>query len=241
MVAGLLGLKIVKIESKDGIIDIDETFIELYRQIRPYTMNNKFRCYALYKAVEYIIKKNITGDFVECGVWRGGNTMLIALLLKKYNQTNRKIFLYDTFSGMSEPTDIDKKTDGSLNATNAWIRRQNNDRNDWCYASLEEVENNMAKTNYPKENLIFVKGKVEETLQTKTPSNLALLRLDTDWYESTLSELTKLYPLLNTNGVIIIDDYGSWAGAKKAVDEYFDNIPLLFNRVDHSCLIGIKV
>jgi len=74
------------------------------------------------------------------------------------------------------------------------------------------------------------------------PGKIALLRLDTDWYESTAHELKHLYPLLVPGGVIIIDDYGHWEGARKAVDEYItaEKLPLLLNRIDYTGRIGIK-
>ena len=99
----------------------------------------------------------------------------------------------------------------------------------------------MALTKYPENNIIYVKGKVEETIPKIIPSKIALLRLDTDWYESTKHELNHLYPILSKNGVLIIDDYGYWAGAKRAVDEYFFDEQILLNRIDSDARIGIKI
>jgi hypothetical protein len=92
----------------------------------------------------------------------------------------------------------------------------------------------MQKTGYPADRIHYVKGKVEETIPGVIPANIALLRLDTDWYESTRHELIHLYPLLATQGVMIIDDFGHWEGAKKAVVEYFEGQPLLLNRLDYT-------
>ncbi|MGB9853033.1 MAG: TylF/MycF/NovP-related O-methyltransferase [Candidatus Kapaibacteriota bacterium] len=197
--------------------------------------------YALYNAVEYIVKSGITGDFVECGVWKGGSTMLMALTLLKMKETNRKIYLYDTFEGMTQPTELDYEvSNNNARAIDVWQKYQKNDFNEWCFASLPEVKNNMKLTGYPENNLVFVKGRVEETIPKTIPFEIALLRLDTDWYESTKHELLYLYPLLVKNGVLIIDDYGHWAGAKKAVDEYFYNKPILLNRIDYTGRIAIK-
>ena len=101
----------------------------------------------------------------------------------------------------------------------------------------------MLSTKYPKKNLIFIKGKVEDTIPLTVPPKIALLRLDTDWYESTYHELKYLFPLLSNKGALIIDDYGCWAGAKKAVDTYFDEnkIVILLNRIDYTGRLGIKV
>lgn len=91
--------------------------------------------------------------------------------------------------------------------------------------------------------LEFVIGPVEETLITKVPERIALLRLDTDWYESTRAELEYLYPRLVVGGVLIVDDYGHWKGARKAVDEYFaalgNDAPLL-NRLDYTGRMAVR-
>ena len=112
----------------------------------------------------------------------------------------------------------------------------------WAYAPIEEVRNNMLKTNYPIDNIKYIKGKVEDTLKSSVPNKIALLRLDTDWYESTKIELEVLYPLITKGGILIIDDYGHFEGAKRAVDDYFRKInqqPLL-NRIDYTGRLIIK-
>jgi len=236
----LFGYAIAK--DSDLVIDKDERFIRIYDQSRTFTMGFKQRMYALYKSVEYIIKNDIPGDFVECGVWRGGSTMLIAYTLLELNISNRKIYLYDTFEGMAKPTELDcGLSDEKIRALDNWKKEQKKDYNNWCYASLSEVKNNLALTKYPKNNLIFVKGKVEETIPATMPSKISILRLDTDWYESTKHELIHLYPLLSKNGVLIIDDYGSWAGSKRAVDEYFSGAQILLNVLERTGRIGIKI
>jgi hypothetical protein len=202
------------------------------------------RMYALYKSVEYIVKNNTKGDIVECGVWRGGSSMLIAKTLLKFNCTDKIIHLYDTFEGMSTPTEKDLDATGSSAADLLKAPKTKDKDSIWCIADLDDVKNNMAKTNYPASNINYVKGKVEETIPENSPGNsIALLRLDTDWYESTQHEMKHLYPLLSTEGVLILDDYGHWQGAKKAVDEYFstEKKSLLLNRIDYTGRIAIKV
>lgn len=224
----------------DSIISRDNEFQELYEKCKPYTMTSVERMYALYNSVIYIIKNNIEGDFIECGVWKGGSTMMIAYILKKYNINDRKIFLYDTFEGMVEPTDKDINLTSSMNTYKYWKNKNKNDFNEWCYSSIEEVKINMEKTRYFTENIFYVKGKVENTLPLNKHSNISLLRLDTDWYESTKSELNHLFPKLSKNGVLIIDDYGTWGGCKLAVDEYFKNDIFLFNRIDNTSRLILK-
>ena len=232
-----------KKQTSNSFVDIqDEAFWEIFNACKPYTMTSVERMYALYNSVNYVLDNNIQGDFVECGVWRGGSSMLLALALKKRNITDRKIYLFDTFEGMSEPTENDVDLTGSdadklLNQT-----KHDKENSVWCLASLEDVQANLNLTKYPAENIIYVKGKVEDTIPAKSPQSIALLRLDTDWYESTKHELIHLYPLLRSKGVMIIDDYGHWAGCRKATDEYFQEkeFKILLNRIDYTGRLMIK-
>jgi O-methyltransferase len=239
------GYKIEKIDPKQGLEDIfsDKGFSAVYDAVNKYTMTSPQRLYALYKSVEYVVSRGIQGDFVECGVWRGGSAMAMALTLKKMGVTDRKIFLYDTYEGMSAPTEKDK----DIHGTNASILleeqgMENKGDNVWCYASIEDVTTNVKSTGYPEHSIHILKGKVEDTIPATIPEKIALLRLDTDWYESTAHELLHLYPLLESKGVLIIDDYGHWQGARQAVDEYIANnkLPLLLNRIDYTGRLALK-
>jgi hypothetical protein len=169
--------------------------------------------------------------------------MLIAKMLQNRNIRDRKIYLYDTFEGMSEPT----KDDLDLMGNDADVLLNKNidhkETSVWCLANLDDVQSNMRLTGIPEEQIIYVKGKVEDTIPGTIPNdNISLLRLDTDWYESTKHELLHLFPKLITGGVIIIDDYGHWEGCRKAVDEYIANnkVNILLNRVDYTGRIGVK-
>lgn len=216
-------------------IATDKDFIELYKKIEAYTMVSPERCYALYQSVNYILNKNIPGDFAECGVWKGGSCMLIAYVLKQAGVTDRKIWLYDTFSGMPSPGENDGKKE-----KDEWQKNKLNDNlNNWCLANESEVRQNMKETHYPFQNFYFVKGKVEETIPAHVPGQLSLLRLDTDWYSSTKHELLHLFPLVAKNGILIIDDYGVWQGAKKATDEYFEGKTYI-HRIDSEGRLVIK-
>lgn len=221
---------------------IEEEFWNIYNQCREYTMTSPERMYSLYKAVKYVVQAKLEGDFVECGVWKGGSAMVIAYTLKALRVTDRDIFLYDTFEGMSEPTEHDMKnsTEDGNHVRKYWEEQQKGGINEWCYSSLDEVRSNLERTGYPMSQIHTVKGKVEDSIPNTIPKKISLLRLDTDWYESTKHELMYLYPILTNKGVLIIDDYGSWAGAKKAVDEFFADTPILLNRVDTTGRIGVK-
>ena len=238
----LYGYKMTPVSIADPVIDSDKIFMRIYDKCKDFTMTPKERMYALYKAVLYTLDADIPGDFVECGVWKGGSTMLIAYILLEANVTSRKIYLYDTFEGMSKPTGGDfRVSHREIRASNTWKSEQKEDHNEWAFSPLSEVTENLFSTRYPKKNLVFVRGKVEKSIPKTVPDKIALLRLDTDWYESTKHELNHLFPLIARNGVLLVDDYGYWAGSKKAVDEYFSNRPIFFNRVDSSSRIGIKI
>lgn len=199
--------------------------------------------YGLYCAVKHVLNNKIPGAFVECGVWRGGSAMLIAKMLSNRNITDKKIYLYDTFEGMTKPTEADK----NYNGTDAFLLLKQNvhdkEESVWCVAGLSDVQKNMRLINYPEGNIIYIQGTVETTIPGTIPAEgISLLRLDTDWYESTKHELIYLYPQLNENGILIIDDYGYWEGCRKAVDEYFSEktVNIFLNRLDNTGRIGIK-
>lgn len=241
-----MGYSVTKINqlTNAGCNDVkDSEFWEIYNICKPYTMTTVERMYALYNSVNYILTNNIKGDFVECGVWRGGSSMIVAKMLHNRNISDRKIYLYDTFEGMSEPTSNDVDLSGRDASVLLKEFEHEKETSVWCLADIDDVKNNMKKTGFPEQNIIYVKGKVEDTIPSQSTDNeIALLRLDTDWYESTKHELNFLFPKLVKNGVLIIDDYGHWAGCRKAIDEYIaeNNISILLNRVDYTGRIAIK-
>ncbi|MDR1896887.1 MAG: TylF/MycF family methyltransferase [Prevotellaceae bacterium] len=236
--------KIKKMIDKKASIDMDKEFFPLYEQCAPYTLTSIERMYALYQAVKYVVQQQLDGDFVECGVWKGGSSMLMAATLNYLKCYTKKIYLYDTFEGMAKPTaqDIDYAgVNASVQLKNAEQNKKTN--NIWAYCSLEDVKHNFEKINYPSENLLFIKGKVEDTIATNQHKVISILRLDTDWYESTYHEMVYLYPSLISKGVLIIDDYGHWQGARGAIDKYCmeNKLPILLNRIDYTGRIAIKI
>lgn len=235
------GQKLVEISSKDSPSQLDPDFKSIYDRCKEMTMTSEARMYALYIATQYVIKSNIPGDVVECGVWKGGSTMLAALTMLSLKNTEKSIYMYDTFSGMSKPTDADIDYEGT-HSKKIWRKLQKEKYNAWCFIPLQEVQNNMLSTGYPDDKLYFIEGKVEDTIPKTIPHKISILRLDTDWYESTYHELYYLYPKLAKNGVLIIDDYGHWKGCRKAVDTYLEenNINLLLNPIDYTARIAIK-
>lgn len=222
--------------------DFDELTTHIYHSVNEFTMTSPERVHALIQAVKYIVINKIDGDIVECGVWKGGSASAIALTLKNLGDETRELYLYDTFSGMTSPTDVDVSIYGETALKQFSKTQISKDASNWCSSPLEEVRENVIGTGYPKDKLHFIKGKVEDTIPKYIPKKIALLRLDTDWYESTKHEMTHLFPLLSSKGVIIIDDYGHWEGARKAVDEYIaeNNLCILLNRIDYTGRIAVK-
>jgi O-methyltransferase len=225
-----------------GQADLEPEFLELHARCAAYTMTSVERMYALYGAIHHVIRAGIPGELVECGVWRGGSSMMAALVLMQLGDSERRLYLYDTFAGMPEPGELDIDARGQ-SAHPTWQTAQRQDINEWCYSSLTEVRENLLSTGLPTERLHLVEGLVEETIPATAPERIAVLRLDTDWYESTRHELEHLYPRLSPGGVLIIDDYGHWAGARAAVDRYFAKSvkPPLLHRIDNTGRIGVRV
>jgi hypothetical protein len=202
--------------------------------VKPYTMTSIERINELFNSLEYIRTNKIDGDFVECGVWKGGNILGIMEYLHHHNMTDRIVWMYDTFQGMTQPEDIDVDL---RNQKASDILQQV-----LCYSSINEVKKNLSSSKFPSNNLRYVVGDICETLnyENNLPRKISLLRLDTDWYQSTKKEMDVLYPLLSNEGVLIVDDYGHWQGSKKAVDEYFLNKGLkpIIEKIDYT---GIKI
>jgi O-methyltransferase len=222
-------------------IDRDPLFTEIFDVARHYTMTSKERMYTLYQSCRYIISSKLRGDYVECGVWRGGSSILAALTFEKLLGVNhgRKFYLYDTFEGMAPPTDKDVDLHGKKAAE---YMQQFGDDGKWVYAGDEEVVENFKKSGVKNiEAIVIAKGMVEQTIPRIAPKKISILRLDTDWYESTKHELIHLWPRLTPEGICIIDDYGYWKGSQEATDEYFRDEPRLFlHRIDGESRLIVK-
>jgi len=222
--------------------DVEPEFWSHYKRCKPFTMTRTERIYALFQAMRYVLQREVPGDIVECGVWKGGSAMLCALILKEDPRNSRSLYLYDTFSGMAEPGEMDVTLEGSL-AREKWKRQRRDAVSEWAYAPLDEVRTNLLSTGLSEERLVFVPGKVEETIPRVAPGRIALLRLDTDWYSSTYHEMIHLYPRLSPGGVLILYDYGTWKGARQAVDQYLaeKNLTLLLTRIERGACLCVKV
>lgn len=243
-ILGLLNLQLVKKNTKENRFpDFEPNFVKILNVCKPLSMTSEERLYSVNKSIDYIVKNKIAGDIVECGVWKGGSSMCAMLSLIQHNETNRFFYLYDTFEGMTEPSEKDKDSSGNEAKIFYQNREKTTEDTMWCYAPIDDVKKNIQSTNYPEKLVNYIKGKVEDTIPAHMPNSIAVLRLDTDWYESTYHEMVHLFPKLVKGGVLIIDDYGHWSGARTAVDQYFKekNIQMLLNRVDYTCRIGVKL
>lgn len=222
--------------------DFDLSHTSIITAVQPYTMTSPERLYAIIEAVRYIVAAKIPGEFVECGVWKGGSTMAAALALQQLNRTDRQLYLFDTYEGMPKPSALDKNFRGQKAIEFFNSSQIGQDSSTYCRAQLEEVWAALLETRYPRDRVHLVKGKVEDTIPRQAPDSVALLRLDTDWYESTKHELEHLFPRLARGGILIIDDYGHWEGCRKAVDEYFSQNPagMFLSRIDYTGRIGVK-
>ena len=220
-------------------VDLDAATQRIVSASLPYTMTNVERLIAIVDSIRHVVKNSVPGDVVECGVWRGGSSMAAALSLLDCGDTQRSLYLYDTFDGMNEPTVRDRDYSGVPAADQ--LRRTPKGQGIWCDASEQDVRQNMTRTGYPMERIQFVRGPVEQTIPRVLPNEIAVLRLDTDWYESTKHELIHLFPRLSRGGILLIDDYGHWQGARCAVDEVMAQYPHLFlHRIDYTCRLLVK-
>jgi O-methyltransferase len=197
---------------------MDEDARRTIRAVRPRTMTADDKLFALIVATRYVVDHEVPGAFVECGVWRGGSQQAVAYTLLERGVTDRDLYLFDTFEGMPEPTEKDRRHDGRPAVE--LLERSSRTAKVWAVAGLDDVRAGMAQTGYPAERIHFHAGRVEETIPAAAPAQIAVLRLDTDWYRSTRHELEHLYDRVPSGGVLILDDYGYWAGAREAVDEF---------------------
>lgn len=239
------GFDIIRHENKvSGFVypsDFSTEDIEICEIVKPYTMTSPERVNALINAVEYVVKNGLDGSFVECGVWKGGSILAMILTLQRLGKSDRDIYLFDTFEGMTAPTDVDQ-TVRNISAQSLMDAEDKETSWVWAKSGIDQVRQLIEDTGYPPGKVHFCKGPVEETIPHHVPQTISLLRLDTDWYESTRHELQHLFPRLAGGGVLIIDDYGHWKGARKAVDEYISNnkVQILLNRIDNTGRIAVK-
>jgi hypothetical protein len=222
--------------------------LQLIERCQPFTMTNAARLIGVLDAVDHVTSRAVPGAIVECGVWSGGSMLMAVLALQRANVDDRELYLFDTFEGMTQPTTLDTSRFENP-ALQTWTTAEASGERAWGYLfehaafGVDQVRALLVSTGYPSARVHMVQGRVEDTVPESAPDEIAVLRLDTDWYESTRHELTHLFPRLAKGGVLIIDDYGHWEGCRRAVDEYFgagEARPLLA-RLDYTGRMGVKV
>ena len=234
---------LVLINNNMKIIELTNHDNEILKTISKYSMTPKIRIFNLIQSLKHVKQKNIDGDFVECGVWKGGNIILFKKFLDMdFKNKNKTIYAYDTFEGMTEPTTDDYDLRNNENASQILKKDKNKKSNAWGVCTIENVKRNILNETENLNNIKFIKGKVEDTLneEKNLPLKISILRLDTDWYLSTKKELEVMFNRVSPGGIIIIDDYGHWSGSKKAVDEFFKDKYVWMHYVDYACRLIIK-
>lgn len=214
---------------------------EIISRTKPFTLTSPARVAALCDAITYIVRNSLAGAIVECGVWRGGSMMAAALRLLQLGVDDRDLYLYDTFQGMTAPTMIDREIFSGRPAATR-MEKEKPSPNDLRAVSVDSVRANIVGTGYPEAKVHCIVGPVEETLPMHSPpEGIALLRLDTDFYESTKHELIHLYHRVVAGGVLLLDDYGHFEGARLATDEFLAGLPRtpLLARIDYSGRLAV--
>lgn len=205
----------------------DELFWDLYTRASPFSLVHITGFYNVFQSMKYIYNNRIPGDIAECGCFLGGMGIFMALL-RDHLGMRKKIHLFDSFEGF--PPGEEDVTHGEVAKSVKFVN------------ILEDVKDNFRQTMSDVHDVEFIEGFVEKTLPETTVENLCLVRLDTDFYNSTKVEFVHLYPRLVRGGVLIIDDYGWFEGSRRATDEYLASLtyPPLLNRIDEGIWAGVK-
>lgn len=201
-----------------------------------------FRQYAAWSAAKYVGQHNILGDVVECGVLHGKSAAILGHGLISIGNTDKRLWLYDTYS--SDPArrpredEFHRKTGKPF--APVWDETS---KTDLATGSEEKTRANIVDTGFPLDRCNLVKGLVQKTIPSNIPAEISLLKIHTDFHDSVRHALDHLFSRIRPGGVLIVDAYGRYSGAKKATDEFFaeNDVSMLLNRVDDSCRMGIKI
>ena len=188
-------------------------------RVKRFTMTSPQMCRRLWNQCHQLLQSNVSGCFVECGVWKGGSAAIMGLALQHANQ-KRDLHLFDSFEGLPEPSEADGPSAAAYSSGQSSGKLSPIKR---CEADLDEVQDFLfLKTRLNPAHVHFHVGWFQATVPAAAPRlrPIALLRLDGDWYESTRLCLEHLYPNVSPGGIIVMDDYWAWEGCRKATDEY---------------------
>jgi O-methyltransferase len=214
----------------DPLFNIEPEAKAILDTVRGWTMAVPLQQWATWSATRYIEINAIPGAIVEFGVWRGGMCQIAARTLLAHGSTNRDIFLFDTFAGMTPPTAADYDVGTGRNAAGLLAAGSVFGTHGVpftleCIADVADVRSGMAATGYPMDRVHLIRGDVAETIPEQLPDVIAFARLDTDWYESTRHELAHVWKRIAPGGVMAVDDYDAWAGSRRATDEWWGSLP----------------
>lgn len=226
------------LKKKQFLSNNNETHYEKFLKIsETYTMCSLEDRKNIIDSINYIERNSIEGDIVECGVWKGGNLMLLKFICEDLG-LKKNIYGFDLFDDMPNGGEYDFDKYGKKPS---FYKNHPSTENEWCKSSLEELKINLNQ-HFESHNIKLIKGDVCLTLKSNEhlPEKISLLRLDTDFYESTKCELDILYPKLSKGGVLIIDDYNEWNGSRKAVDDFFDKKNVFFHQIVNGGVYLIK-
>jgi O-methyltransferase len=224
----------------DDEADIKEDLVV----VREHTMTSFERMATLWQQIHYLDRYGIRGALVECGVWRGGAIGMMALAhMRSVRPPIRPLHLFDSFQGIPQPrADIDGRAALSFTGGRAEGALQSTGK---LVSPLEDSKRLLTtKVAYPEELIHYHAGWFQNTLPRDAPElgDIALLRLDGDWYESTALCLKYLYSKVVKHGVVVIDDYGHFEGCRRAVDEFVENLatPILLSHADYTGRYFVK-
>ena len=207
----------------------DPLFWELYERCAAFSMVHIPGFFNVYQTVRYIERQRLPGDFVECGCYLGGIGAFVALLCRRIG-LERRIVLFDTYEGFP------------VGQEDALVGHKGTILGHSYGNILAHVKDNIEHVAPANGMVSYVEGDVAQTIPTSDVTAISMLRLDTDFYVSTKVELDHFYPKLVPRGVLIIDDYGTYQGSRRATEEFVANLemPPLLNRIDMSVWAGIK-
>lgn len=235
--------------------EFEEEANKMIKIVRKNTMLPYVNLLTLFEQVLYCEKTNIEGDYVECGVWKGGAVGLMACANLQYSNRRRDIHLFDAFEEICAPNE---KVDGerAINEVKEILGENVPTKGELIplkgiydrfggpsdIGECKELIENIV--NYPSEHVYYHKGWFQDTVPVKAAEidKICILRLDGDWYDSTKVCLEQFYDKVVPKGFIIFDDYGTYSGCKKAVDEFFPfrNESYYLNYSSWSCRYIIK-
>jgi hypothetical protein len=192
-------------------------FIAHYIKGHAHTMVPLVRLTNVQECVVDVLERGVPGDLIETGVWRGGTTIFMRAILKAYGVTNRRVWVADSFQGLPEPDEERHPEEAHAHKSKIMT-----DEYKHFAVSAEDVRANFRRYDLLDEQVRFLEGWFKDTLPTAPVEKLAVIRLDGDYYDSTMDALTSLYPKLSPGGYVIIDDYGEdlWTKCRQAVDDF---------------------